>query len=747
MNHLHQDLILYLFDFLIIPPRDFINVFSLNRHWRECTELNDEFWERQLCDIMYLLYESWKKQELAHCRPPIGSTNPTMMMKTTMMDSVASDSKKTRLFMLPDGPLSLDEFYRKYFFKEETMFSPKRMNNKRGGSKSTSQEIIKPLFRKILGTLNHELERWIEEKSIMVREEECTRNAITDPMPPTLNILHHHQDIMMTNRKLSIKSIFLSTFSRIKEQELWQSIKSQAQKKSTTNLNFLSSIIHCEYFKYLNEFEFHRDRIRKGLGIYNNLRMDHTISYWEFILNMKETNKRNIISLQRMVFDRAIFKAEQKNHHVMIDVLQATSNLFAKVAEHQGTETVSQEVALNTIFEGITHYLQCKVSFEKRTKFMKTLLLKLLQDCFYRHTSTHMAIYVFEQFRQYFQKTYKILFERPLHKQVCTRYDYRRKNCFSPLTIDREPQLFLLEYFLNTLYFSQEFLLKFLGHQHSREYSEKIACIYYSSSNATPTCEFLNFKNGDIHEYVTALLRCRQVYRKFGRDSHFEKDLEKQLSNTIFNDPDHEDLLLTLFHQGLISKSFTDRCVKRILFSIWDRHLYGDVDDKLATMLQETQTILSKFNTDGRLSLEMIHSPYKFLDHFDSCDLDEASQKFPKSILKTKALSEFKQVGSDDLFDANPLCLFMLNFDPKTEILLKLLNHSFFTQYWNVIVTVPKLYDMMFPQPVLVGNEILYCYRTDSYSIENRYIRLYLKKMTLKQLLNDLIEESKKKER
>ncbi|KAG2381709.1 hypothetical protein C9374_006093 [Naegleria lovaniensis] len=640
---------------------------------------------------------------------------------TRLLEKQERDGKKREIHGVP--LMTLDEFYRKYFFRE--LPTPRV-------SKCTRR--THPVFTKILGKLNHELEIWIEEKSMkehefMIHNAACMRKAL--------------------KREFSIKYIFVSAFSRIKEQELIRSIQAQVSNNNiaTRNWSFLSELVHVEFFKYLTDFDFHRVRIRKGLGIYSQLQQtDHPISYWKFILNMKDTNKSNMISLQRMVFDWTIFREHHNQHWVILDFLRATSDVFASMLENEEAETLSQHVSLDSIFDGITHYLQCKFSSKERTKFMKTLLLRFLRDTF-SHTNRYMAIFIFEKFKQHFRKTYNVLFERPLHKYVKlrSRYGYRApssKNSLFSLYIDSEYQLFLLEYYLNTLYFETEFLVKFIT-QSSDEYRTKIGLIYYSSSNATPTCEFLDFKPTDVNEGLKTVFQCRKVYEKFGKEARFEKDLEKELIRTVLGVSGHE-FLLNLSQNGLISKSFTERCTKNILFSIWDRHIFRDFDDKLVTMLEDTQTILSKFDTDGRLSLEKIHLPHKNLDHFDSFDLQEASQKFPKCIRKQKSHKEFKRVYFDVLYEANPLCLFLLEVGRDTNALEKVLNHSFFSQYWNTTVTVPYLYDMMYPQPVALGHEILYCY-DDSYSLGDVYFRVYLKKMTLKQLLYELIEKNKEK--
>ncbi|KAL9654965.1 hypothetical protein ABK040_008754 [Willaertia magna] len=80
MKQLPSDLILHLFDFLIIPPKDFISIFLLNKYWKENTLDNFTFWERQLLNLLfiyckeqllientvdiYLFYKNYKKLNL-----------------------------------------------------------------------------------------------------------------------------------------------------------------------------------------------------------------------------------------------------------------------------------------------------------------------------------------------------------------------------------------------------------------------------------------------------------------------------------------------------------------------------------------------------------------------------------------------------------------------------------------------------------------------------------------------------------
>ncbi|KAL9648987.1 hypothetical protein ABK040_008366 [Willaertia magna] len=58
MNQLTKDIILHLFDFLIIPPKDFISVFLLNKPWKENTLDNLIFWEKQLSNLFFIYYKN-----------------------------------------------------------------------------------------------------------------------------------------------------------------------------------------------------------------------------------------------------------------------------------------------------------------------------------------------------------------------------------------------------------------------------------------------------------------------------------------------------------------------------------------------------------------------------------------------------------------------------------------------------------------------------------------------------------------
>ncbi|KAL9654946.1 hypothetical protein ABK040_008736 [Willaertia magna] len=54
MDQLVNEIILHLFDFLIIPPKDFISLFLLNKHWKENTLDDFTFWERQLSNLLFI---------------------------------------------------------------------------------------------------------------------------------------------------------------------------------------------------------------------------------------------------------------------------------------------------------------------------------------------------------------------------------------------------------------------------------------------------------------------------------------------------------------------------------------------------------------------------------------------------------------------------------------------------------------------------------------------------------------------
>ncbi|KAL9650165.1 hypothetical protein ABK040_011334 [Willaertia magna] len=58
MERLTRDAIFHLFDFLIIPPKDFISIFLINNYWKEMTHDSFLFWERQLSNLFYFVYKS-----------------------------------------------------------------------------------------------------------------------------------------------------------------------------------------------------------------------------------------------------------------------------------------------------------------------------------------------------------------------------------------------------------------------------------------------------------------------------------------------------------------------------------------------------------------------------------------------------------------------------------------------------------------------------------------------------------------
>ena len=60
MQSLPSEVIAHLLDMLIIPPSDYVTIFLLNRYWRECTELDKHFWERQLCGLLFIFVRNEK---------------------------------------------------------------------------------------------------------------------------------------------------------------------------------------------------------------------------------------------------------------------------------------------------------------------------------------------------------------------------------------------------------------------------------------------------------------------------------------------------------------------------------------------------------------------------------------------------------------------------------------------------------------------------------------------------------------
>ncbi|KAG2393205.1 hypothetical protein C9374_009782 [Naegleria lovaniensis] len=552
---------------------------------------------------------------------------------------------------------------------------------------------------------------------------------------------------MKSKRQVSIQSMFISAFARIKEKGLSSNFFTTRMDKQIASWAFVSDLItSCEYFKYFTDFDYYREYIYTGLRVFTKPQIDNSIPCWEYILTLRTlTNKSDIISLQRMVFDWAILRPYKNDPYtVILNFLQSTSDMLANFMDRGEAETVSLQVALNSIFDGITDYLKCKLSVERRTNFMKNLIFHLIQGSFNNSTSC-MAISIFKQFKQYFQPSYSDLFQQPLHKYIQVRSNWITS--FPVPTINTDNQLLLLEYFLNSLSFSTEFLLKFTLTRKNGAAFAKIGFLYYASPNAKPTCDFIKYSRiTDVDDIIRTVLECRKVYEKFGKMKRFEKDFERRVNDLCFSN----DIIMKLFKLRIISNSFRDNYIKDMLYSNWNRDTISDFDHTLTTILQQTQTMLSEYNfheetTCTNNSLEQIKIPCNYLTelHFDYWELKESAEKFPKSILNQKSI-EFKRVGHDCLFQSNPVGLLLLSLrvvkKHDADALQKALNHAFFTQFWNSTVTVPYLYDCLYPQPVAIGNETIYC-KENSYG-DDYYRRVYLKKMTVKQLLQEILEQS-----
>ena len=57
MNQLPTDTFIYLMDLMMLPPSEYLTLFQINKHWRQMTDLNFFFWERQLGGLFHIFYE------------------------------------------------------------------------------------------------------------------------------------------------------------------------------------------------------------------------------------------------------------------------------------------------------------------------------------------------------------------------------------------------------------------------------------------------------------------------------------------------------------------------------------------------------------------------------------------------------------------------------------------------------------------------------------------------------------------
>ncbi|KAG2392287.1 hypothetical protein C9374_012539 [Naegleria lovaniensis] len=714
-THLHPDLILYIFDMLIVQPREFVNIFSLNHHWREFTEHNEVFWERQLCGLLYMFVRN------DHQRNNNNNHNDPSLK-----------SKHNNPYGNEIAHIDHIQFYKKYFFNRTEMNILLNQHS---------------IFRSLFKEMHSKLLDFIRTKSIMMHVQFNNDEHVVTEVP-IMDLSSQHLSCTIENsfqmddthsRESStrlhdpetrielIKSIFLYCYNSIKAKKNAQRLKEELQLVTQHDFNWRrTGIFNCDYFDSYNDFEYHSNIVGSD-SLTSTIAAQNIDRYWRLLLNLQETDAHKVIQLQK----RFLIKCTRKNQGLikdMVCVLRETSRSYHDSVVLEKTQTVSQQVALNCIFDSIVHQLSY-LEKEERMRTFKYLVLTFMIDCF-SHQDLFIAASCFESFKNYFQAiSYKQVFEQTLdvHYTKIRRLSIKAND---------ERSIFLLEYMLNTIRLSRP-LFSSLVYNHNT--LSDIALPYYCSLSAEPTLLYVE-DPGDEDFLRQCLLKCRNVYLKHGKDEkQFWKDVKNSLRCLCSMDIEIsksqfiiKELFASLKNVGLLTKSNIASEAKKLYLRAWR-------NGNLETCIEWTKFFVSEFNISP---VRVTYEWTTFSSYFTKEELLESSKNFPEIDNKKKKSSkeiEFKDMDCDVICHMNPICDFVLLSGVDT--LKEMLKDQFLAQYWNDVVTVPFLYDTLYPRPTIAGDEsLVYC----CYSFNDNH-RLYLKKMKLKQLIQFLINKKEPK--
>ncbi|KAF0978587.1 hypothetical protein FDP41_002407 [Naegleria fowleri] len=718
---------------LVVHPREFVNIFSLNHHWNACTGQNEVFWERQLCGLLFLFVRNEQKE----C-----TKDPSKSKHKKILPSSNDNDTRPQLHC---NHLLL--FYNKYFFNRMEMKNLlHRHQIFRMIFKEMHSKLLDFIGSKSMMTVNTIMneERLLDHRGEIIDENDISVNNNNNSQPITLlsdplhqgdkvnEFIHSHS---LQNPKTTItcliKSIFISCYNSIKAKKNGQHLKEELGLVAWNDFNWRSTgIFNCDYFDSFSEIDYHLTVVGND-SLVTSIAKQHLDLYWKLLLHLKETDEQKIIRLQK----RFLTKYTEKNASIvkeMVTILRETSISFHECVVQEKPQTVSQCVALDCIFDS----LSCQLKFlgkEMAIRVMKYLVVTFMVDCF-SHPDLYIAASVFQSLKNYFEKhqTYKQIFEQTfeIHYSKLRRLSIKAND---------ERSIFLLEFMLNSLRFSSN-LYRYLIYNHNT--ASDVIRPYYSSLSAKPTLFYIDALDGE-YEYRAILLQCKDVYLRHGKDEkQFWKDVKNDLrqlcgtrniekSKSMFY---VKQLFESLKEADVVTKSNMIMEAKKLFSRAWGLA-------NLEASIEWTKFFVNEFNISP---VKITYEWTSFSHYFTSEEIYESSKNFPEMDNKKKKKGskediEFKDLDGDFICNMNPICDFVLCC--RVDDLKAMLKDQFLAPYLNDVVTVPFLYDTIYPRPVVAGDEsIVYC--VINYDDKHR---LYLKKMKLKQLILDLVDKKEPK--
>ncbi|KAG2392411.1 hypothetical protein C9374_012663 [Naegleria lovaniensis] len=277
MNNIPIDIVLHMTDLLILQPQDLVNLFQINHHWKEITDQNEIFWERQLAGLFCLILSSNNDSDNKTC----GNER----------QNITKEFKK------------VDSFYRKFFFNRNEM-------------------------RKLL-SCNSMLKGLLFQKT-QQRNDFLT---IIDNNEKKLNSMN----IQGENNICFVKKVVTSLISLIRQQihtdiqkRLWK-INNQHNDHSN---HVWKALEQYEFFKR-NEYFQNEKMIRFGSTI--DLHTTYFSNYWNYLLSLKlddDESKTKSHYLQQLFLDQSILPKKNVLHKI-ITLLKCTCNFISQFEEHE----------------------------------------------------------------------------------------------------------------------------------------------------------------------------------------------------------------------------------------------------------------------------------------------------------------------------------------------------------------------------------------------------------------------------
>ncbi|EFC36060.1 hypothetical protein NAEGRDRAFT_82308 [Naegleria gruberi] len=251
MNSLPTDTILYLMDFMIIPSGEYKNIFSLNRHWKEATEENPEFWLRQLAGLFFMICK--EKENIG------GDSNTELPSPTSSSSSTLDQSKSIttghQLFSIQG--LNYFQFYCKFFCNRKGMHHLMK-----------HQPVLKKIFKKVADFL------------VIIEMREHNEKI---------------EDFSL------IRKTFLNLNSNIKGY-----VKTKFEKEK------LSMLTHSKVFDYYQQYQFFfKDEYEINQDLINSKTDTSYDVYWTYLLSYtKSIEQQKGLDLLQLFLDNNIYSKQ-----------------------------------------------------------------------------------------------------------------------------------------------------------------------------------------------------------------------------------------------------------------------------------------------------------------------------------------------------------------------------------------------------------------------------------------------------